>query len=314
MEASGLSGGMRTMDVKSNVKKRREERIRQLTSAEAYKPILQDRMRNDHPYRSSAQPGQGNIVGYSGVSDEVEPDPELLWKRGQGRWQDIGGYNSSGGGGDDYFGDKRRPNFWTSLFVRLMISALIFVGIWGVERYEPDWAFPVRAFVARALTEEIDFGAIEAWYERNIGGAPSFIPIFKHNEDKGMKVGAAGGFTSPLTGHLANPFALSLKGVEIIPKELEADRTMVKSVDTGRVLDVKLDALTGMTVTVQHSNGYKSIYGHLEEAMVSKGDWVEGGDSIGSLDAGEGDTLPTLYFALKKNDRFIDPTDVISFD
>ncbi|WMT40125.1 M23 family metallopeptidase [Paenibacillus sp. D2_2] len=134
----------------------------------------------------------------------------------------------------------------------------------------------------------MDFGAIEAWYEKNIGGAPSFIPIFNHNEDKGMKVGAAGGFISPLTGNLANPFALSLKGVEVIPKELAADNTMVRSIDTGRVLDVNLDALTGMTVTVQHSNGYKSIYGHLEQALVSKGDWVEGGNPIGSLGSREG--------------------------
>jgi len=302
------------MDVKSNVKKRREERIRQLTSTEEYKPVHQERMRNDQPYRSSAQSGQGNIVGYNSISDETEPDPELLWKKGQGRWQDSGGYHTGGSGGDDYFGDKKRPSFWTALFLRLMISALIFIGIWGIERYEPDWAFPVRAFVARALTEEMDFGAIEAWYERNIGGAPSFIPIFNHNEDKGMKVGATGGFISPLTGHLANPFALSLKGVEVIPKELTADNTMVRSIDTGRVLDVKLDALTGMTVTIQHSNGYKSIYGHLEQALVSKGDWIEGGNPIGNLGSTEGETLPTLYFAIKKNDQFIDPADVISFD
>lgn len=302
------------MDVKSNIKKRREERIKQLTSAEAHRPVLQEKEWSDPAYRLSAQSVQrGPANSYPNIMDQQEEaDPELLWKRGQGRWQANPSYYS--GERDDYFGGKRRISFWTAMFLRLMISALIFIGIWGIERYEPDWAFPVRVFVAKAMTEEIDFGAIEAWYEKNIGGAPSFIPIFKHNEDKGVKVGAAGGFISPLSGHLANPFALNLKGVELVPKQLAADSLLVRSIDTGRVLDVKQGALTGMTVTIQHANGYKSIYGYLEQTSVNRGDWIEGGESIGSLAAGEGDALPTLYFALKKNDRYIDPADVISFD
>ncbi|MEF2968024.1 M23 family metallopeptidase [Paenibacillus sp. M1] len=296
------------MDVKSNVRKRREERIRQLTAGDLV---------GDPPAGSGDSPGGNAGGGHAGIylpkrplPGEAEPDPELLWKRGQGRWNDPDPGSPGMGGGPE----GKRASFWTMLFFRLVVSALLFIFIWGINRYEPAWSFPIRAFVAQSLTEEMDFSAAEAWYERNFGGPPSFIPIFKHSEDKGLKVGAASGFTVPLSGSLAKSFVLTLGGVEIIPSGDSGVAEQVKSVETGRVLSVTRDALTGMTIVVQHAEGYESVYGHLDQAAVEKGDWVEGGDLLGYLSSRQDADRPTLYFALKKNDRYIDPADVIPFD
>jgi stage IV sporulation protein FA len=197
------------------------------------------------------------------------------------------------------------------MFVRLVISTLLFAAIWGMNRYEPAWATPIRAFIAKSLTVEMDFQAAQAWYERYFGGAPSFIPIFKTNEDHGLRVGATAAFSLPIEGSLASPFALSLKGVEIIP---DTGSLQVKAIDTGRVVRVAREAETGQTVTVQHAGGYLSVYGHLDQISVEKGDWLEGGDVLGSLPPRTQSPLPTLYFAIKKDDRYIDPADVIPFD
>ncbi len=297
------------MDVKSNVRKRREERIRQLTAGDltGVRPAaaVEKISGNIDNVRENKQAPPPIFSG-----EAVEPDPELLWKRGQGRWNDI----DVQGQGDGGFSGGRRTSFWTMLFLRMVISALLFAAFWGIERYEPGWSLPIRAFVAQSLTKEMDFSAAEAWYERNFGGPPSFIPIFKHNEEKGLKVGATSGFMTPIKGTLASPFALSLKGVEIIPTGDSGNGDQVKSVETGRILSVARDALTGMTVMVQHAEGYVSIYGHLEQPSVAKGDWVEGGDVLGKLVAPSENEFPTLYFALKKNDRYMDPADVIPFD
>ncbi|MNW50620.1 Stage IV sporulation protein FA [compost metagenome] len=293
------------MDVKSNVKKRREERIKQITAADTIRPVL--------PGWNHKQ-GAPNV--WSGSSKAVvaqhegDPDPELLWKKGQGRWNDSSTFAS----GDIEYGGGKKTSFWSMLFVRFVISALLFAAIWGMNRYEPEWAMPIRLFVAEALTKEMDFAAAEAWYEQTFGGPPSFIPIFRHSEERGLKVGASSSFLAPIHGTLAEAFALSLKGIEIIPQYPSNSIVQVKTVEKGRVSNVTRDAITGLTVMIQHAQGYESVYGHLEESLVEKGDWVEIGDFVGSLPSKASPPYPTLYFALKNNDRYIDPTDVITFD
>lgn len=296
--------------MKANVKKRRAERIRQLTLEDAAGPLLPEKTGRANNI-SAVRPKEP--LSEMRETDQQEQDPELAWKQqGQGRWRES--YDWYGTKDDENFPAKR-PSFWRTLVVRFIISGIIFTAVWGIERYEPSWALPLRAFIVESLTEEMNFAAVEAWYEEHFGGPPSFIPIFKHHGDNGVKVGAAGGFTSPIPGSLAGTFALSLRGVEIIPESQGSNRIMqVRNVQTGRVLSVTQDALTGPTVTVQHADGYTSIYGHLAQITVEKGDWVEGGDVIGSLPPALESPLPTLYFALKKDDRYVDPADVIPFD
>ncbi|AZK46500.1 M23 family metallopeptidase [Paenibacillus lentus] len=293
------------MDVKSNVKRRREERIKQLVSGEgvsAAASLLAKRNSNeavDLKHIIGEQPG-----------DEREQDPEWMWKHGQGRWKDS-----------DLFGnvpplppnEGNRSSFWSMLFIRLSLSMLLFAGLWAIYRYEPPWSGEIRLFVAHSLTHEMDFGAAEAWYKRNFGGAPTFIPIFRQTEEHGIKVSHSGSFTVPLEGKIADAFAISLKGINILPLGDSPADLQVKSVETGRVLNVSNDAFTGQTITIQHASGYVSIYGHLQQAFVEKGDWVESGDLVGRLEA-LSEQEPVLYFALKKDDRYIDPADVIPFD
>ncbi|MUG46138.1 M23 family metallopeptidase [Paenibacillus woosongensis] len=312
------------MDVKSNVKRRREERIKQLVSG-------------GHPYMKEVNHGLQEMTRHSAErypairdmdhavdgertqdirqsaknASDKEQDPEWMWKHGQGRWNDTGLFDRQ----DSVMPkDGKGPSFWGMLFIRLCISMLLFAGLWAVNRYEPPWAGSIRLFVAHSLTYEMDFGAAEAWYKRNFGGAPTFIPIFRQSEDKGVKVNNASSFSTPLDGRIASAFALSLRGINIVPANDSSTGLQVKSVETGRVLSVGNDAFTGETVVVQHAGGYVSIYGNLLQSFVEKGDWLESGDLVGKLAASSEQNVPTLYFALKKNDRYIDPADVIPFD
>ncbi|MNW14106.1 Stage IV sporulation protein FA [compost metagenome] len=71
---------------------------------------------------------------------------------------------------------------------------------------------------------------------------------------------------------------------------------------------------TGLTVQVRHAGGYYSIYGHLSITNVQEGDWVEGGEVIGGLKSSEAVNPKALYFAMKKDGHYIDPSDMVSFD
>jgi septal ring factor EnvC (AmiA/AmiB activator) len=89
-----------------------------------------------------------------------------------------------------------------------------------------------------------------------------------------------------------------------------AEGTPVSAAVNGTVSSIKTDAQTGTTVTMDLGNGYQAVYGQLENLMVSEGETVAKGSTIGYVSSPtkyysvEGSNL---YFAMKKNDEPIDP-------
>ncbi|MNH79252.1 Stage IV sporulation protein FA [compost metagenome] len=303
------------MDLKSGVKKRREERIRQLLAAPLDHSMLSKPLWEGSEHSASYEIQEPiKDTNRTNALEYQEPDPELIWKQNNARWiEDIGTTNMRDPGRGN---PHRTASFWRMFLLRALVSSMIFGALWGIYRYQPEWSLPIRQFVAKALTEEIDFQAAQVWYEEHFGGAPSFIPIFGQSKDKGQKVQSQRIFSSPMEGTVTLPFALNLKGIEVLPsaKSLKSGESQVKSVETGRVTEVSQNVNTGLTVQIQHAGGYYSIYGHLSSANVQQGDWVEGGEGIGSLKTSAAGNPKALYFALKKDGQYIDPSDVVPFD
>ncbi len=81
----------------------------------------------------------------------------------------------------------------------------------------------------------------------------------------------------------------------------------IYSVADGFVSDVRLDANTdkmnkpyGNQVRIQHSGGYESIYAHLQEVVVTRGQAVRAGQLIGLADNTGNSFGDHLHFTLKK--------------
>ncbi|MEE1352113.1 MAG: M23 family metallopeptidase [Clostridia bacterium] len=72
----------------------------------------------------------------------------------------------------------------------------------------------------------------------------------------------------------------------------------------GSVTDIK-EGIFGKTVTIEHDNGFKSIYAQLGEVSVSVGDTVEQGAVIGTVgeSIGENDKKPHLHYELHKDNK-----------
>ncbi len=100
-------------------------------------------------------------------------------------------------------------------------------------------------------------------------------------------------------------------GIDISAPRGEA----VKAVADGYVKEIKNDPCYGVTITIDHENGYKSIYSNLASgSMVSTNQKVKAGDPISSV----GNTAifecmdpPHLHFEMYKNDKLIDPKSVL---
>lgn len=94
--------------------------------------------------------------------------------------------------------------------------------------------------------------------------------------------------------------------------DIEAPRgEVVKAAADGYVKEIKEDPCYGITITVDHENGYKTIYSNLAStSMVSVNQKVKAGDPISSV----GNTAifecmdpPHLHFEVYKDDKLIDP-------
>jgi len=108
-------------------------------------------------------------------------------------------------------------------------------------------------------------------------------------------------------GYRANPFSGRgsefHKGLDI--KGNVGDK--IKCTASGTVEKAEYDGGYGKSVTINHGNGFKSMYSHLSEFNVKYGDKVNAGDVIGYLGSTGRSTGPHLHYEIRLNDVSIDP-------
>lgn len=92
----------------------------------------------------------------------------------------------------------------------------------------------------------------------------------------------------------------------------------VYAIMDGKVLDVEKTTVDGNVVTIEHADGYVSVYKSLgNDIAVNKGDTVKSGDRIGTASSSMLSELNTgahLHFELKKNGKYVNPSTVLSID
>jgi septal ring factor EnvC (AmiA/AmiB activator) len=86
--------------------------------------------------------------------------------------------------------------------------------------------------------------------------------------------------------------------------------TPVHAVEAGRVRLVETMGTYGLTVILEHGNGYYSIYSHLQGAAVKAGDDVKKGQILGAVGGENSDYGPHLHFEIRgENQMALDPLD-----
>lgn len=86
--------------------------------------------------------------------------------------------------------------------------------------------------------------------------------------------------------------------------------TPVHAVEAGRVRLVETMGTYGLTVILEHGNGYYSIYSHLQGAAVKAGQDVAKGQVLGAVGGENSDYGPHLHFEIRgENQMALDPED-----
>jgi len=86
--------------------------------------------------------------------------------------------------------------------------------------------------------------------------------------------------------------------------------TAIHAVESGKVRLVGQFGTYGLTVVLEHGNGYYSVYSHLQEAGVKLGASVTKGQAIGKVGGENTDYGPHLHFEIRgENQVALDPAD-----
>ena len=83
--------------------------------------------------------------------------------------------------------------------------------------------------------------------------------------------------------------------------------TYVVSAQAGQVIWAGWRGGYGYTIIIDHGSGYISLYGHLDDYYVERGQYVRGGQRIASMGNTGNSTGPHLHFEIQKNGEPVDP-------
>lgn len=132
------------------------------------------------------------------------------------------------------------------------------------------------------------------------------------------------GFTKPVDGEIIKEYAKdNLVYSETLEEwtthlgwDIKADKTtVVKSSANGKVKSIKNDPRYGLSIIIEHQDGYETLYSNLlSTEFVTVGEEVKQGQSIGTVGntaAFEIADTAHLHFEITKNGENIDPTTLV---
>ncbi|KAB8134732.1 M23 family metallopeptidase [Gracilibacillus oryzae] len=196
-----------------------------------------------------------------------------------------------------YNGNSNNPPLiFRTFLLRSIIAAFLFFFCAISITSEAKWLEKPKEWTSYALQEEFPFASVNAWYQAKFG-APFALET---NVSEGEQLAAL-----PVFGQIDQSFQDNGQGIMITADE----ETEVVAVNTGTVLFAGNDQKTGKTVIIQHADQSKTIYGYLSNIEVHSYQSVRANQVIGSYQPTE--TNQAIYFAVEKNQQYIDPIQVI---
>jgi len=166
-----------------------------------------------------------------------------------------------------------------------------------------DYDFLERInFIKRSINlENLSYSEIEQFASKKLDELlhyPGIYPISRKNSRFSSGYGyRVDPFSKKRKHHKGHDFSAKI-GTDVI------------ATATGLVKTSKKSYISGNYIEIDHGNGYATIYGHLSERLVKKGDKVNRGDVIGKVGNTGKSTAPHLHYEISFNDKHVNPKDV----
>lgn len=254
-----------------------------------------DEIRRRHQERKKNRPTSDYRKTQSGTGKGLETPP--LWQR-----EPI---HSSGKSVK-----KEQPLIKKEVFLfRLLAAAVLFLGVGVLYKSTSPSFDPARAFVQNTFKHDFQFAQVSSWYEKKFGEPLALIP---NQKSKQMKVNQKKnlGYVIPVNGTVTETFKdTGEKGILLET----GSNAAVNAVKQGFVTFVGKKKGFGKTVVIQLQDGGEAWYGELAKVDVGLYDYVQRGKKVGTVTTSGNGKSGQFFFALKKNNAFVNPLKVIPF-
>ena len=123
-----------------------------------------------------------------------------------------------------------------------------------------------------------------------------------------------GPFMWPVKGEVIAEFGPATRGVHndgINIAAVPGSDVLASAVGTVAFVGRKIKSF-GTLILIKHKDGVITAYAHLDSVLVNEGDFVEGGQKIGTVGQTGKVNTPQLHFEIRKARRPIDPRTLIS--
>ncbi len=193
------------------------------------------------------------------------------------------------------------------LVIQATASAILLLFTFLLFHSDSPQVKPAEEFVTEVMTRDFNFAGLSDWYRQYVGGNPGVLPAFQKNDRlEGQQTLPT--WTGPVKGKTILPFDEKRKGIVI----RTAARAKVVAAGEGWVTFAGHKEGLGNTVIIRHAGGRETLYGWLQNMDVEEKDWVKSGEKIGEVGETKGQSL--IYFALKKDNQFVNPAGVIPLE
>ncbi len=172
---------------------------------------------------------------------------------------------------------------------------------------------------AQIAEKQIDENTVQIQTNTNVTNTTTSNEVTQKEEEK-TETKKELSFSMPVEGEIIRKFAKdNLIYSETLKEwithmgiDIKADKTtVVKSAEKGTVKSIKNDPRYGLTVVVEHEDGFKTVYSNLLTAeFVSEGEKVSKGQTIGTVGTTaifESADEPHLHFEILKDNIQVDP-------
>jgi stage IV sporulation protein FA len=210
-------------------------------------------------------------------------------------------------------GDAGHPLFKKEVFFfKILASVLLFLGVAILFRNHTAKLEPARDFITSQMDKDFKFAVVSNWYEEKFGKPLALLPFTNDKSSDNKTVAENQNFSVPAMGKILENFEKNGQGIMIETGKGAA----VQAINDGLVTFAGVKDGIGKTVIIQHADKSETWYGNLDEVRVKLYEYVGKREVVGtvSTSADEDKTKGKYYFAIKKDDNFIDPIQVIRFE
>ena len=174
----------------------------------------------------------------------------------------------------------------------------------------------IEASIQESVQESIEESIEESRRKEEANKKPNKKP--SPGSSSNSKPAPSGSWTKPVDySYVSSPFGYRwhpVTGVWTMHKGVDFPMpkgTPIYASRSGYVTIATYHSTAGNYVTINHQDGYSSVYMHMTHDVVSVGEYVKAGQLIGYVGSTGRSTGPHLHFGISYNGKYVNPMDYV---